>query len=538
MRAGPILFTVSSILLLAVFAGLGPSVAAQSALRVLILHDVKDDGYTYVGNPNQFAFMLINEDGKTNVHKNAHILVRQNGVTLYETGGSDTAHDYDALNPFVVTFPSQGPYDVEAEVNVATGNVMKASFHGFAERRADLIPITVKAEQTIAPSGQLSNFTFTPLDAAGAIVAHSDGLFEVRRASDNFLLFRIHTHTHETPQVAEFAFPDQGDYVVRFIAYEAFPTRDGPAFAPVATVLNVKVSGAAGPMRPAPAMGVGARPGPAGSGFLLLDTYDPAPPAPYDGYPNVGPYGNVRLNALVYDPATKTMVPHVDFTATLKDPDGKVLFQSQTLHEYDGHLEVVTQQARQGTYTLSVTADRGDWKASRDLKFNVVPPVLATGGAGPLIVRSTGLDGVRAGEPQNISFTAQTLAGTAYQHSEIEMQIVRGAKLGAPMLINKLHTHSDGKFAVAATFPEPGDYFVVLDPETLDGEPSVSYSYEKLGNSLIVPVKVAPGVALADVGSMKAQPLATGAKGFAPGLGFLLILLGLSVALGFRGRST
>src|SRR5687767_7020083 len=93
-----------------------PTQADQNVQRVLILHDVQDDGYTYVGTPNQFAFILVNADGSTNVHQNGRVVVKQNGVTLYETLGYATAHDYDALNPFLVTFPVEGPYTIDAEI--------------------------------------------------------------------------------------------------------------------------------------------------------------------------------------------------------------------------------------------------------------------------------------------------------------------------------------------------------------------------------------------------------------------------------------
>lgn len=517
---------------------LAPTTSSQQAQpRLLILHDVPDDGFAYVGNPNQFAFLVLTEEGKTTVHKNGKIVVTQNGVKLYETlGGSQgtsTAHDYDAFNSFMIAFPVEGPYTVHAEVPYAAGLKLSADFQGTVHA----IPSPVKAAlQVVAPSAMASamvgapvNFEFKVVDEAGTLLPHTDALFEVRRADSQFLLFRTHTHTHDAPMKLTYRFAEQGDYTIRIVGYTAYPSLDTPGFAPVSQTLRVRAMGSATPGAPmvSPPSTTAA---PATGKYVLATTYDPET--------TVTPFGNIRLNTLVLDAETRLPVAHVNFEATLTDPRGAIVFQSMSLHEYDGNLEVVTQNSAPGDYRLRVMASQGDWSAYTDLNFRVVP-VSGAYGAGPTIIKATGLDKLVSGTPSKIEFAAQTLAGTPHQHSEIELHVNAGTTLGAPLLLNKLHTHMDGKFSVEVVFPEAGDYTLLLDAETVHGDPTPAYYYDRLGNSLLVPVKVAPGVPLPNVPALEvpAAPLEDEGAGI-PGPGLFLAVLAAvgAILLGRRTR--
>lgn len=478
-------------------------VAAQAQPLVLNIHDVADDGYTHVGNPTNFGYVLLNDDGVSNVHKNGQLRITQNGVLLYETAGLSNAHDYDALNPVFFAFPRQGPYEVASSVVASAALTINNTFTGHVHEATDLVKAKIDAEDmpSSATVNEPNTFVFSIKSDAGTLLEHTDALFEVRRAADNWLVFRTHVHTHKEAMALDYAFPEAGDYVIRIVGYQAFPGKTDIAFEPVTYTKEVTAT-LEPPVNvpqtiPREASTIEADD--AEAPYVLVLTSDPPGSA---GAPStVGAFGNVRLNALVYDTMNKTLVPHVNFEASIASTAGVERFASKALHEYDGHLEVVDQESTPGMYTYTVTAMKGEWKETQTLQFNVVPTAGANAppGAGITIVTATGLDNIKAGVPQKIEFLAATLAGTPHGHSEIEIQVLRGDRTGAPILINKLHTHGDGKFGATITFPDEGDYTLVMDVNTVHADATPRYYFEEVGKAPVVSLKVAKGVELPNV---------------------------------------
>ena len=527
MRAR-ILFA-STLAVLVALAAL-PTVAPQSTeAKLLILHDVGDDGYTYVGNPNQFAFLMLTAEGTTTVHKQGKILITQNDVKLYETlGGAtgfDGAHDYDAFNGFLFAFPTTGPYTIHAEI---PNPPLKADFTGYVRE----VPNAFEADLKVTPpsavqAGNPAAFTIEVQGKDGKLVPHTDAIFEVRRASDNFLVFRTHTHSHDGPMKLEYRFAEAGSYVVRVLGYTAYPEPEVAGFHPISRDLTVQVGPPASGL-PAPALvpATGSQPAPSGK-YVIHATYDPDDMA--------GPFGNVRLNAIVLDQETRTQASHVDFKATLTDPSGRIIFRSETLHEYDGDLEVLSLNSEPGDYRMVVDAEIDGWKATKVFMYSIVKPT-ATGtpltpySAGPIIVDSSPLTGVTSGVPTKLEFSMKNLAGAAHQHSEIDLQI-HGKTLGVPLLQNKLHTHADGKFAVDYTFPTAGDYQLVLDAESVHGDFTPNYHYKQVGGKLVVPVKVAQGTPLPEVAPLPTVEPKHGANGTLAAPGAFAFLAAVVAAL-------
>ena len=478
-------------------------VAAQAQPLVLNIHDVADDGYTYVGNPTNFGYVLLNDDGTSNVHKNGQLRITQNGVLLYETVGMSNAHDYDALNPVFFAFPREGPYEVASSVPASAALTINNTFTGHVHEATNLVKAKIDPEEipTSVAVNEPARFVFAITTESGTLLEHTDALFEVRRANDNWLVFRTHAHTHKEAMALSYAFPEAGDYVVRIVGYQAFPGKTDTAFEPV--TFSKEVTATFEPPINVPDTSAqkesSATTDDSETPYLLVLTTDP--PGTASAPPTVGAFGNVRLNALVFDTVNKTLVPHVNFEASIASGVGVERFSSTALHEYDGHLEVVDQEGTPGTYTYEVTAMKGEWKQTKTIQFNVVPTAGANAppGAGVTIVTATGLDDIKAGVPQKIEFMAATLAGTAHGHSEIELQVLRGDRTGPPILINKLHTHGDGKFGATITFPDAGDYTLIMDVETVHADATPRYYFEEVGNAPIVALKVAEGVDLPNV---------------------------------------
>lgn len=481
-----------------------PTAEAQSAQpRLLILHDVPDDGYTYVGNPVHFGYVLLTGEERTTVHKQGHIRVELDGVVLYETDGVDAAHDYDALNTFEIAFPTTGNYTVYAEVPASSGLTVNGTFSGHVVPAPTTPPAKLHALWPAeAVVGTPAIFEFVLQDDQGNNLNHTDVLFEVRRPGDQWLVFRTHAHYHGPPATEhgtmdhhaealpriEYAFSSPGTYLIRLTGYQAFPTPEEHAFPPVSVTKEINVLPA--PPSSTPSVPMMLPPAKGTSDYVLLTSYDLAK---RDG--PASPFSRFVLSTLVYDTKTKQLAPHVDFAACLHDATGHQWFYSNSLHEYDGDFDLVLSQLVPGLYTLDVAAIKGEWVGRTTLTVTVaetLPPLLTSAGA--LIVTAQGLDQLTSGMPQKLHFDAQSLAGTPAMHSEIAFQVVPGGDpWGPPILGNKIHTHESGAFDVFVTFPKGGDYQLVLDPVTIHGEATPHYYFGAIGGELRVPLKVAQG---------------------------------------------
>ena len=74
------------------------------------------------------------------------------------------------------------------------------------------MPVTAAIElqaPASVPALQPAPFTIK-LTSAGALIDHSDAIFEVREGLD--LVFRTHAHTHTEPMQLSYAFPRPGTY--------------------------------------------------------------------------------------------------------------------------------------------------------------------------------------------------------------------------------------------------------------------------------------------------------------------------------------
>jgi hypothetical protein len=487
--------------LLLALAWLPPAHAGSEGPKLYLLHDVPDDGYTYVGNVNHFGYVLQDADGSLSVHHNGVLEVSQNGVVLYRTT-PDSGHDYDVLNTLQVAFPVAGPYEVKGTVPLSGSVNAEAVFHGNVSGEAPNMTAKIEVESKGAVvDGTPVEFTVRLTDAAtGALIPHSDAIVEVRRPDDQWLVFRTHLHTHEEAMTFQYLFPNAGDYLVRAVGYMAFPDAAAPRFAPVAATRTVSVS--SGTLESGNA-GIPAKPTAMASGRYELQTS-------IDPQDSNTPFSRTVVSGLVFDREADAYVPHVNFEAWIDEPAGHTIFHSKSLHEYDGDYDVVLNLPYPSKYTLTLQATRGDWTGVVTKDFTIAEVVTGSPlvtSAGGVVVTAKGLDGLKSGSPSSLTFQSRTLAGTAAQHSEIDFEILRAA-WGPPLLQNKIHTHATGDFQVDVTFPEAGDYLLVVDPVNIHGEPDAQYYFGEVGGPLVVPLKVAPGVPLVAMPASAPPPAA------------------------------
>lgn len=498
---------------------------------VVIAHDLPPDGRAYVGGLAHFAVVYLGDDLAPDVHQQNRARVTLDGAVLFETT-PDSGHDYDGVHGFDVVFPAAGSYAVEA---LDESGMVLARFAGtVVEPAAGASKLELEAQES-AVAGEAASFTFRTVDGAGAIVPHSDALFEVRQGTA--LLFRAKTHTHTEDQVLRYAFPAAGTYTVRVTDYLAYPAgSDDLEFAPQTVEATVTVSPAP------PAAGVPTLPAAdaetnvvvegesSNATYAIFGTFDPSTV--------VGPHTQTRLGVLVMDTAARQPVQHVNFVATLHGPTGQVLFSSETLHEYDGILELASTQPTPGTYHLTVDAERGDWTGHVELAYTVLPPVEPVAldaepqpAVGPILFDVSGLDGATAGAPMAIELFGHNLAGQPFPHSEVDVQVL-DAK-GVPVLATKLHTHSDGRFPFTAALPE-GSYTLLLAPFPLSPTATPMFYGPTVGSSLAIPFTVGAGPGFAGADGAGA---AASAGQAAPGLPAFALLAALAaVAVALRSR--
>ena len=517
----------------------------------IVSHDVPDDGRIYVGDIGHFGIVdLGKDDDVPDFHQQNHIRVIENGVVLFETT-PDSGHDYDGVNTFDIVFPVPGTYSVQA---LDDADMPVAEFNGYVVPADGNVPVSLLfSGPSDASVGAPADFVVKIVGADGELVAHSDAIFEVRQIDllpapadtgllgNERLVFRTHAHTHTDAMELSYAFPTVGSYVVRVTAFLSFPSANAMTFAPVSGELKVNVlpslngnvvNPSVPSLTPSQADQNLVVHGTSDAGFDLLGTYDP--------YTLVGPFTQQHLDVLVMNTTTKMPVPHVNFEATLTGPTGAVLFASKSLHEYDGILELVTQQPIPGIYKLDVTASRTPWKGSIEMLYTVAPPSVGTSaGVGPQIYTITGLDGFAAGTPTEITFFGHNLANVPFMHSEVDVQVLDAD--GELVLQTKLHTHDDGMFRWTATLPAAGDYTMRLSPFTLDTSLTPLFYGGSLLGTLDFPIKVAagPGVPIGmypDVADAPGDGSQSGVQAPGLGLGVLVAIAGFAL-LGRRRQA-
>lgn len=415
---------------------------------IVLAHDGPSDGRQFVGNLAHFAAIARGDDAVPDFHQDLPVRVSLNGRVLFETT-SGSGHDYDGINIFDVVFPEPGPYQVEA---LDASGAVAATLSGVVLPAPTLRQNLTVQEAGPILVGQPVTFSYQVHgDDAAVATPHTDCWFEVLQSGKT--QFRTKTHTHETAQELQYAFPVLGPHVVRVTCFQAFPSAKAILFAPViheqvvdvlpGLPLDVLALGTTTPPTALNAVVVGA----SGGALQLVGTLDP--------YTVVGPDTLQHLVAAVVDPATGVPRQHVDFQATFTSPTG-VLFSSATLHEYDGLFELSTRQAVPGIYRLVVTADAGDWSDTITLAYTVAPAVVPTtlGPVGYQLATFTM-------EGQASDYLFGSLAATGpFAHSEIELRVQDAA--GRPVLVTKLHTHDDGTFPFKLGLP-PGSYQFLID---------------------------------------------------------------------------
>lgn len=528
MRVTSLAVILTLVLLL---VSLPPGLASEAWPRVVVTHETPEDGTTYVGNVNHFGWILLGEDGAPAFHHDATVEVTLNDQTIYKTEPS-TGHDYDGVDEIQVAFPATGTYEVSVTIPTDDGDVTD-TFQGRVLPAPDEPSTLQVSGPSQAATGEPVRFTYEVVDSQEERIPHSDVLVQIRDTEANKEVFRVHTHTHEEGQSFEHVFTEPGTYEVAFLGYQAFASPSATAFEPVRAVQTVTVEEGGAPAELPATSPPTVRPlenrvdpGQNDGPYELWATYDP--------YTSVGIFGRIHLNTVVTDATTGDPVPHVDFEATLTGPDGTTLFQSETLHEYDGVFHLAAAYQTPGDYRLEVTAEKGAWTDTTIHTFSVHPPLVPMA-AGPQYVSLDHPDTIEAGAPTDLVVKATDEAGQPFAHSEMTVTL-RDQATGLPILSDKVHTHASGEFPITATFPAPGAYTVEVDGVDLEPTAATGVHGPSMGQAPVFDLTVEEGVGLEDADEVLDPANQEDPEGV-PGPGVIAALLaGLVAAVVVRRR--
>lgn len=479
----PFLFIL---LLFMIGALLATPVGAQS--QAVILHEAP--GETYPDNLNRFGWAFLNNLGAPVEHQNAEFTVTYRNTTLFSTTGP-SGHDYDGVDRYYIAFPGPGAYQVTVGVPNEAGST--AWFNGTVDERTASNATIAWDPPTGATTGEPVPFSYRVVTDDGDPIAHAQVRFEVWNLERDTLVFETDTHAHQghdhgagtqqhegpdnTDHRLDYTFEESGTHLVRLTAYHAHPTDRILPFAAFTTQHRVGVDaglpGLPGPPT-TPPLENRVDEGTGGEPYRIFAAYDP--------YTSVGVGNPITLSTTVTDPQTQQPVEHLDYTARLTGPHGDVLFETDTLHSYDGVLEITTSHQTVGDYRLAVTAEstRIDWQGEAAFHYSVMPPAV-TMTPGPHFVTVLGLESIEGGHPSEIDVAITSLAGEPFAHGEIHIRITDD-ETGRLLLAGKLHTHADGRFPFTFTPPSAGNYTLHVDPFPLTPSPPTGHHGAQLGD--------------------------------------------------------
>ena len=439
-------------------SGQGHDHAAGSGF--VVVHDLPPSGQTYVGALNHFGVLVVGDDHVPDFHSDAPVRVLQDGVVVYETNDV-SGHDYDGVATFDLVFWKEGPYEVQALD--AEGNV------------ADAFLGNVSAGPAVSTSATFSFGYALPFflgeraqEMTIGAPGHNDALWEAR--ANGRVVLAAKTHGHDG--VHRLDMGPLGPLTSTWSeVYQASPSQDGflpfgfdhPAAAPGTLAQTGPVTPGVPPTDQPPATSNAVINAAAPAPYELIGTYDP--------WTSVGPDTLQHLSVLVVDPATGRPVQHVDFTARLVDAAGRVHVASDTLHEYDGILELALATGQPGLFVLEATATYDDWSASIRMPYTVLParnpPATPLPGALEYLLEKPAA--IRAGEPADFVL-AGTVGVLPFDHTDALVEVTGGPAGNASSLLlrAKLHTHDDGRTPFTLAFPVPGTYQLRASPSPLE----------------------------------------------------------------------
>lgn len=532
MRASLALLTVALLTLVPLSSAQDHEHAVADGPRILLQADLPEDGRALVGHPAHFQFALLDQNSAPIVHQNVELEVVLNGLTLFQTA---SAHDYDGTGGLDIVFPATGEFTVTVR---SPGPELEATYSGYAVRMK--APVAASLDHIEIPStataGIPTSFRYANVDADGTLLAHTDVQVEIRRIADDFPVLSVHTHSHEDAQAFNYTFEKAGAHSVRFVGYQAFPSKSGIEIVPYSETVMVDVAaGTAPPARPSPSTSVVVD-------ALPIATAQEAQPeelAPYAtvfaGDPisgtsfRVGPFSQVRHTLLVRDVETDTLVQHVNHEAVLRGPNGLV-FESASLHEYDGALEIMTASQTIGTYNMVVTSSRGDWIQEDTMYYDVMPADLAQG-AGPQHLYANHLGALKQGEAGAVELFAGTAQAVPFMHSEVSLQILDGT-LGIPLVATKLHTHTSGLFGFSFAHAASGAHTMQADLFDIHGSPTPLYFGQNTGSPTRYAYEVLAGTEIPSVPVDEAELVGEPIVETSPGAPLALLLMVLAALVG------
>lgn len=185
----------------------------------------------------------------------------------------------------------------------------------------------------------------------------------------------------------------------------------------------------------------------------------------------------IKLNLATVSPSN-VLVGHVDYTLTLTNSDGQVVYEAKGAHEHEGYHEVALAALPEGEYTLAAsvipTMDTPEEHHFDEIKkeFSFETMVIDANEKAEIVLNVS--EEPKANEATKIAFEIKDENGNAIPHTDNFLQIVNADRVVVYQATN-LHSHP-GTFEIFYTFAEPGEYTITLSSNPTPMRASVNFA--------------------------------------------------------------
>lgn len=185
----------------------------------------------------------------------------------------------------------------------------------------------------------------------------------------------------------------------------------------------------------------------------------------------------IKLNLATVTPNNE-LVGHVDYTLTVTNGEGEVVYETKGAHEHEGYHEVALSPLPEGEYTLTAsvvpTMDTPEDHHFAEINKEFTFETMLINAIEEAEITLNVSENPKAGEVTAFSFEIKDDGGNPIPHTDSFLQIVNKDGVIVYQATN-IHSHL-GTFEVLYTFAEPGEYTVTLSSNPTPMRASVNFA--------------------------------------------------------------
>jgi hypothetical protein len=185
----------------------------------------------------------------------------------------------------------------------------------------------------------------------------------------------------------------------------------------------------------------------------------------------------IKLNLATVSP-NNNLVGHVDYTLTLTNSDGQLVYETKGAHEHEGYHQVALSPLPEGEYTLAAsvvpTMDTPEEHQFDEIKkeFTFTTMLIEANEEAEIALSIS--EEPKVEEATKLSFEMKNQEGDLIPHTDNFLQIVNEENVIVYQASN-IHSHT-GTFEVFYTFAESGEYTITLSSNPTPMRASVNFA--------------------------------------------------------------